>query len=295
MQLELGEPDAKGFLAVRYDLDDPEGALVTGELEVVGQAILTRELVSGRGTVIWDVAASPPGRHVLGARVDDDGEQVMLEALAEYEVADTGEQAPVVTVAIPTSASDPTHQPLLTDRDSPVTLAIETSDADGDPLEVAIHAVRGTQEVEIGDSDPVAAGVQWAFDDRVTPGDGWRVRVRAEDGRYLREARSLPFSIGRASNGRRFDDAGDVISDYCYGCHNGKDSEGGLDFDFIRYDDDVEDGGIGVYTARGRIYRRAVLQRNMPPVSAELRFAQPPMPDEARAILGEWLLGGAPE
>ena len=48
--------------------------------------------------------------------------------------------------------------------------------------------------------------------------------------------------------------------------------------------------------ARGRTYRRLVLERSMPPRSAETLFDNfEPMPEADRAMVTEWLLGGAPE
>ena len=108
----------------------------------------------------------------------------------------------------------------------------------------------------------------------------------------------MPFTIGHGTTALRFDpDIVEILTEHCGLCHGGVDSEpaGKLDFDFTTYLTDP-DGATGAYPARGRIYRRAVLQQNMPPLSAPLFFEGfPRMPDDARARLAEWLLAGAPE
>jgi hypothetical protein len=245
--------------------------------------------------------------------IDDGSGPVELE-VGSHDVARDGGSAPTVTIALPTSADDPSHLPLVTDADSPFTLDVEIADADGDLLTLEIDLVRhegadDEESIPITDVFPdlpgqaETLGVQWEIDaleaggeSTYPAGDGWRVRVTASEvGGFSRTARSLPFTIGHGTTDLSFEMIRTVLADSCAVCHSGPNSEGGFDFSFLYYQNDP-DGGAGAYPARGRIYRRAVLQATMPPVSAELIFAVPaPLDGDASALLREWLLAGAPE
>jgi hypothetical protein len=302
VDVHAGPPSSDGFLPLTVTIDAADG-LVTGRLEARGGEtfVLSRELSSGVNQATFDIGAAPDDDYDLVFVADDEARGATTTGDASFAVRHgVGGAAPRITVALPTDASDASHQPLVTDADAPFTIDVAVADADGDDPTVVVEAVRGDQRIAIDDADALAPGVQWAVDARTdeTPdypeGNGWRIEVTASDDTWERTARSQPFSIGHATTEVTFAESG--VPTFCGVCHRGPDSPdaGLLDFDF-RFYGAPPDGGTGAYQARGRIYRRAILEVTMPPVSAELIFHQDPMPASIRASMSEWLRAGAPE
>jgi hypothetical protein len=92
--IELDEapaPDDAGRVIMRYDISDPDGDLVVGVLraepDAPGQSsiVISNELVSGRGRVVWRSATAVPGRYTLVAELEDGDEPIFVD-LGEVEV-----------------------------------------------------------------------------------------------------------------------------------------------------------------------------------------------------------------
>jgi hypothetical protein len=304
MSLRVGALEG-GFQTLAFDLDDADDELVVGRLEARGAAgdpiPLTRELRSGRGAVRWDVAATPPGDYQLVAVVDDGNGEVTLE-LASYRVQHPDGPAPAIALSLPTSPEDSSHLPLLTDADAPYAVGLTVTDGEAVTVELVRYLNAPDEEGIVVEDAAGEPGLQWdvaAIDPatgqpRYPAGDGWRLRVTASRGPFTRVALSRPFSIGHGTTTLGYADVEGILADSCGPCHNAGDTEAqaGLRFDFLSYG-----GSGGVHASRGRIYERAIVQRNMPPVSARLFKFIPEdgMSEADRQTLRTWLLGGAPQ
>jgi hypothetical protein len=75
--------DPVGSAAWRYELHDPDGDLVVGELRAQlgdgAPGVVISTLHSGRGEIQWNTASIPTGRYRLTAELDDGGEASSLE------------------------------------------------------------------------------------------------------------------------------------------------------------------------------------------------------------------------
>lgn len=281
-----------GILTLSYLIDDPDDEIVLGVLQAIPEGaddgqVLTRGLHSGRGTARWDVGAAAPGNYRLEAALTDPS-GTDTSVIATYVVPDTGNRAPVVTIDSPvrddilaTAAGDTTE------------IAISIADADlGDILTVKIEAWRaGEAPVVIANDEPAIAGantVSWRFAD-LAADPSWHLRVTVSDGTATRTVDSGPFIIGKASTDDTFESIKDLLG-RCTACHTSSVIVPGLDHDFGIYRQEVAGGPLGVYELRGQIYRRAVQERTMPPVSFNI-----PFDSAALDRLRNWLLAGAPE
>lgn len=280
-----------GMLRIQYEIRDPDLDIVLGTLTALpadgGEPlVLTRELHSGRGELLWDVSAAAPGSYTLEAELEDSSGTYTSEVTA-YEVEDTGNRAPVVTILAP--ALDAV---LVTAESETTEIAVLVQDPDaGDDLRMTIEAYRKDEApVTITSDEPVTAGaearVTWRFAD-VIPDLAWHVRVTVSDGSLTRSVDSGAFIVSRGTTQDTFETIQDVLG-LCTSCHPGARIPG-LDFDLNIYSQQG-DGPLGVYEMRGRLYRRAVQARTMPPMSAT-----GPLDQAQLTRLGNWLLAGAPQ
>ena len=279
-----------GILELVYDIDDPDEEIVLGVLQAIPEGaddgqVLTRSLHSGRDTVRWDVGAAPPGSYRLEAALTDPS-GTYTSTIGTYEVADTGNRAPAIVI------DSPVRDDILATAAGDITdISISIQDADaGDALTVKVEAWRaGEDPVIIADDTPAIAGanvVSWSFAD-LAADPAWYLRVTASDGTATRTVESGPFIIGKASTDDTFETIRDIFARCTY-CHPSAQIPG-LDHDFNLYRQEG-DGPLGVYELRGQIYRRAVQERTMPPVSSG-----GPLDAATLDRLSNWLLAGAPE
>lgn len=101
--LDAANVDADGFLTIPYVIDDEDFDIVWGELNANGAAdeLITRELHSGSGEAIWDVAAAAEGAYDLVATIDDGSARIDVN-LGSFDVVHAnGNTAPRVTVDFP--------------------------------------------------------------------------------------------------------------------------------------------------------------------------------------------------
>jgi hypothetical protein len=132
---------------------------------------------------------------------------------------------------------------------------------------------------------------------RVTATDtlGVPPNVRSDDS-------DLPFTIQTATTtAYTWTDSpspggvGALFDKYCKECHSEPPKTPQLDpYCFIEYDQahnvsPCQAGDTGVYENRANVYNRVITQANMPPSTAMV-----PMTAADRAIIGNWLTGGAP-
>lgn len=280
-----------GMLRIQYEIRDPDLDIVLGTLTAQPPGggepvVVTRGLHSGRGELLWDVSAAAPGSYALEAALEDSSGTYTSE-IATYDVADTGNRAPVVAILAPTMDAV-----LATAESETTEISVLVQDPDaGDDLRMTIEAYRkGDPPVTIASDEPVTAGaetrVTWRFAD-VTPDLAWHLRVTVSDGTVSRSVDSGAFIVSRGTTQDTFETIQDVLG-LCVSCHPGARIPG-LDFDLNNYRQQG-DGPLGVYELRGRLYRRAVQERTMPPVSSN-----GPLGEAQLTRLGNWLLAGAPQ
>jgi len=112
----------------------------------------------------------------------------------------------------------------------------------------------------------------------------------------------LPFTIGTSTTTTyTWTDSpspggvGALFDKYCKQCHSEPPSTPQLDpYCFVEYDQahnvsPCQPGDVGVYEMRTTVYDRVITQANMPPATAMVK-----MTAADRAIIGNWLAGGAP-
>lgn len=81
----VGDFEADGdSLVVDYLIEDPDDDLVTGRLTADpdgngGPIVVTFDLFSGRGQIVWDVTAVPTGSYELTAEIEDGSADQTLE------------------------------------------------------------------------------------------------------------------------------------------------------------------------------------------------------------------------
>jgi hypothetical protein len=282
-----------GRLELLYEIRDPDRDLVRGELRVGADAanavVVSTSLISGRGSVTWDVAAAADGDYKLFAVLDDGpGQDVTIE-IATHSVSNATNTAPTVTLAAPALYD------ILSDADSPFGVRFTVADPDAaDTLTATVTAVRGDETITIATGTPVTVGenaIPWDTTG-VTAGNGWRVTVTIDDGTRQRSATARDLVISHTTTSLTFSDVETILAFRCLGCHPGADRIPDLTHDFSSYDDidDVK----GVYSTRGVIYRRVAIQRNMPPKAAAV-FGDDPLTANEASTLSEWLLAGAPQ
>lgn len=290
-----------GFVTVRTEIRDPDFDVVTGSLVAapVGGAgapiAVTSELYSGRGDARWDALAAAPGRYELRATIND-GQRETDAVLDSFDVPAGADGAPTVAFTdFPPEPADFGGPPpgtlrdrLIADAQSPIDVALELGDRDGDDLSLVLTAERGTEVVQVASLTGLRPGAQTISLDTGGLGEGgnWWLRAQVEDGTLSREAVAGPLVIGHGDTDLTFYDdiAGRIFGTYCSTCHP------------QLYVPALDIGDYAVVTSyAGRIYRRVVQEESMPPRSAYSDFGVAEMTAADRALLAEWILGGIPE
>ncbi len=285
--------DADGRLVVHYELRDPDQDVVHGELRVGADAassvLVSTSLMSGRGQVVWDVAAAAEGSYTLFAVLDDGAGAPITATLAEYQVSHPTNTAPTVTLAAPALYD------ILSDADAPYGVRFTAADPDAtDTLTATVTAIRGGETITIATDAPITSGettIGWDTTS-VGAGPGWRVEVSVSDGQATRSVAARELVIGHGTTTLTFDDVVTILAFKCVGCHPGADRIPDLTRDFSSWEDL---GAVkGVYSSRGLIYRRIAIQSNMPPRTSVV-FGDDPLTADDLSALTEWLLAGAPQ
>lgn len=290
-----------GTLVIDYQITDADNEIVVGEL-VVGDdidtgTIVSRELHSGRGQVVWDIAAFPDGNYtIFGALRDPSGSHEINLGTRELT---PGDVAPAVAV------QNLRRDSLIgiaegTDFDLQVAVAdLDTADAD---LTLTLQARLGETVIDIPVGAMVAGvnTITWDLTN-VPAGDAWRLDVTVSDQTSTRTLEIGPFIVAKGTTTETFDSINtNILSAYCNFCHNGGNpatpTVPGLTHDFSVYGNQgtAPDVVLGARELAGLIYRRAIQQQNMPPVSY-LAPSGLTIPAQDLARLTEWLLAGAPE
>jgi hypothetical protein len=292
----LGDGTVSDYAELRYEITDDDFDSVIGRMEAAGPGgitVITRELHSGRGVAMWDVAAAQDGRFELSVVIDDGSGERVVE-LGPFDVGHAdGNHAP--TVRLVNLVGDE----ILRDDTSPFDIEIAIGDPDvGDTLTITVEAVLGDRVTVLardvpavrddGPGEPEPNRI--AVDTRdLEASANWRFRVTASDGAYRRVVTSPPVIVSHTATALRFDDVGPIVSEHCGLCHRGSSSRltvPNLPLDLTSYDELARRPGL--------VWRRVVQKTEMPPASAAILDARDAMPRAARDALGEWLLGGAP-
>lgn len=277
--LRLLDPPAvaEGAVTLRYELADPDGQVPAADLylDEVGPAThLATAPHAGRGTLPWDASTAAAGPHRLLAVVADDHAAREIE-LARVEVRHgPSGAAPSLQVLAPVGGDIVIA--------GPGAITLEARDADGDPLEVSLAAVRGDQRVELADATLTEGGAASLAVDLagLEPGTGWRLQATASDGQNERR-HEVPVVVGDPASALGYADVAPILTARCRPCH-------------AAYVEVPLDAGAIAAGWAGPIYRRAIRERTMPPPSAVTLVPgyQPPTAEELET-LAEWLLAGA--
>ncbi|MBT8493521.1 MAG: hypothetical protein KJO07_10725, partial [Deltaproteobacteria bacterium] len=187
---------------------------------------------------------------------------------------------------------------LYNDVDAPVTTTVHIDDPDSTSLSLSVEAVRGTERISLAENLLAGSGnndVTW--DPAVlSGGSGWTLIATVSDGATERRARVSRITISHQSTTLGWSDVSEIFASKCAICHFGRDASvaPGLAINLGDYQD--SDGDPGVFSSRGHIYQRVVLQATMPPVSAkDIISTYEMLTDEERELLEDWLEGGAPQ
>lgn len=284
-----GEP-----FPMSYEILDADGDLVSGELVLIdadGERVVDATLQSGRGERMIDPGVHPDGALRVVFRLSDGLTDEEVEVGTVNIAHGDGNVAPRVVV------TSPPRNAIIADIDAPYEVAAQVTDPDGDALKVTFFAVRGDQEIEIArEVDVDADGFARATWDTtgVPDAPNWRVRAVASDNTASREAWSHPVIVSHGSTTTTFGEIAGFFDAYCTPCHTARFETLKLPFDLAAYAGDADI--LGVYDLRGAIYRRVILQRDMPPPSAAgVEPNTAAITDDDRAVVGDWLLGGAPD
>lgn len=283
-------------LRLAYELRDPDGDLVVGELvgRQAGVARVLGELHAGRGEVVVDTALLAPGELQLWATVDDGAGPLALTTAA-VPVAPPRPAPPRLTLA-PNSAAALAQGSYLAVAELPFAVELDVYDADSASLQLEVALVdeaAGGAEVQ-RERRTVASGarVRVALGNGATaPGPGYRVRAVISDGARTYQTESGRFRIANATTTDTFRSiVGAVLGPHCAGCHSAFRRIPGLEIDLSTYADTAT--SAGAYGLRRRIYQRAVVAATMPPGSARRSGNQ--LTADERARLAAWLFAGAP-
>lgn len=278
-----------GRLLIGYEIRDPDGDIVLGELRF-GSVAASAELIStglhsGRGEVVWDSGIVPQGNYKLFAMLDDGSAETTLE-VTSLDVAHPN-VAPSVRLVSPRADA------LIASAESPTfDVVIDVQDPDSAPgeLEVTIGVYLDDMTLYVAEEQQVMPGeniIPWDISD-VPEGLSWRMEVTVSDGMASRTVQSGAFIVSHATTTETYDGMLASALESCIACHPAR-LIPGLNYNFGLYQGD--EATRGVLESRGLIYRRVIQQRNMPPVSFT---GQSPTADELDR-LATWLLAGAPE
>jgi hypothetical protein len=291
---DLGDPVTDESITLEYEIVDPDRDIVHGDLFAQdsggGLTLISRTLHGGRDTIELDTGALVPGTYDLVAFLKDGNSAPQVTA-GSIDIAARANTAPRVTV------QNPGLHTIIADIDSPFTIDVNIADPDPlDTFSLKVDAIRGEDVVAIADRNGVGADNTIAWDTTaLTESTRWRLRVTVSDGTATRTVWSQEVIISHQTTTLGFADVRVILEEYCGYCHAGTGAEPRIPFLTHRLEEYDPDGAFGVYDLRALIYRRVVLQKNMPPKSAELLAGQRPMPEDDRTTLAEWLLAGAPQ
>ena len=305
-------------LTLEYQISDNDGDLVHGRLKV-GDVLVADDLHSGKGRVEFSAATFANGEYEIVAEISD-GTAAQVNGrgfITEYPFSPTigtltvqhadGNTAPRIELrktdelgnSIATAA---VHDELYADLQSPVALRINLSDPDlADTHLIDVVAFRGDEEIAVASQLPLTAGsLLYDWDTTSIPeGPGWRLRVTATDSGGARTTiESGRIIISHATTTQSFTNVAPLLAWKCGPCHNSEGTIPNLAFPLAidpTHDEDDVHGKIEFL--RGPLYKRVVLQKNMPPRSANtLREGEgfAPLTDEERAQIADYLLGGSP-
>lgn len=294
--LEDPGPLSGSTAGLSIEISDPENDLVSGELALRGDdgdLQVAVGLRNGRQRVSIDAGALPPGAYRAIALVRDHPLRTVGIDMGSVTIEGDGNLAPRVSIVSPAR-----HGALFSDRDSPVTVLVSVEDGDpGDSHTLTLEAVRGSERIIVADSIPVPPGetpVSWDTTE-VAAGDNWSLVATVSDGDSQRQDTTSEITVTHGSTDLTWNDVSTLFIATCRPCHPGGSPPRipGLTHDFSSYE---SDGAVsGVYDLRGQIYRRVIRQANMPPRSAvDVIDAFEELDPEDRALLQEWLEGGAP-
>lgn len=281
-----------------YEIRDPDHDIVYGTLTVDDGAGFSRQVAAGlhagRGGAVWDLTAFPAASYAVTATLDDANGLHTVD-LGSFDVVHNGNVSPHLTF------SNPLASALLSDRDDQ---PIEIQITDLNPADV--HTV--TITAFLGDQEPIPVATDlaivdgvitppfvWAAIDRANldASASWRLRATVTtttDGNVTREFVSPTFAITHGAESLAFADVEQIFVNKCARtCHDSGARLPGVLHDFNMYT------GFGVYELRGLIYRRVVVEQNMPPKSAVLFDSEAALTDDERATITQWLEQGAPE
>ncbi len=276
------------ILTMPYVITDPDFDIVTGSLIVrpVGsteEELVTDDLHSGVGEAQWFAAGEPDGDYEFIARLRDGhgGREINLGRFRVID--DNGNVEPTVAIISPTRNS------ILSDSSAPITVTFTIDDPDvGDQQTAIIGVVRGDEAAELATLPDLASGEHSAVIDTsaLAAGPNWTLVVSVGRG----QARVDRLVISHSTTALRYADVQPLLGTYCDPCHGPNDT---VNIPFL-YNFSSAYGAIAPFV--GPSYSRAILERSMPPKSAESLFDNfDAMPESERARLGEWFAAGAPE
>lgn len=300
-------------LALTFASADPDGdglLISIGVRELTGDDtwIVAAGLGGGRHDVTVDTGQLASGRDVEIFAIVDDGfaddpaanqhEVVLLDAVRiDHGARGT---APTVQVLEPNGG-----QALLGET----TIAWTATDPDaGDTLTASVDLVRvaadGSGTVDRGLASELTGVSTYVWDPAGVPTSDaagpipYRIRVTVSDAGALNtrsDESDTTFTIApeMVVTTRTWDDVRPIFITYCSACHGEPARTMALDdFRLDKYDaaDPVPpiNSDPGVYEQRSLVYQRMIATQNMPP------GAEPKPTAAERAMVGEWILGGAP-
>jgi mono/diheme cytochrome c family protein len=262
---------AEAVAVLDVAVTDPDRDLVTGTLRA-GDRILGA-LRAGTQRIVWDTSAVPAGAHALAADLDD-GSGVVVVELGAVTVEHPQGLLPEMVF------DSPRLDDILADGEQH-TISLRVSNPS---VMVTLVAFDGRQEVALGEH-PVPAVASLPFDTADLPsGANWRLRATASS-QPPQTVTSAPFIISHGTTTHTYVSLQPVLTGACAGCHDGNLVSG---YDFAKFTAD------DLRVLRGPMYRKVVQSREMPPESASVVLSSYVFAEEARAMIGEWLLAGAP-
>ncbi len=289
---ELSQADDE-LVTLEYEVSDADDDLVSGSVRV-GDRVIAELVKNGRGSASINPATLEEGDHRIVATLTDDlsRRDVTMGTLVVRHA--DGNTAPDVTLG------NSLFDGLLSDLQFPLNLTVTLSDPDpADALSFDISAFRGSEEVAIESGVAAVVGenvFSWTSAADLPEGPGWRLRIVASDGTASSTYESNRFYLSHQSTQLTYADVEPLLYEACAACHHDGEIPGPTAPNFIA----GPDAKGNVDLLRGRLYRRVILERTMPPPSADAIAQREGLPWRALsavelAIVGEYLLGGSPD
>ena len=272
------------FADLNVEITDADRDLVHGELRsgdtVIGQ------LRAGTQTIVWDTRDLPPGPYPLTAYVDDDSARltggVMPISLGNLVVARTTATLPSMVFERPRADEIFADLPSNTPEAARHKIVLRVNNPNA---MVKITAFDGVRPVELGTFTGTQLGDLVFETDKLVPaGPTWRLRA-SENATPSRIVESPTFIVSHTPTTETYRSVKSAILTACAPGHNDNVVKGYIFSDLQPAD---------LLVLRGRMYRKLVQSREMPPPSASHVLEGYVFTEEARTLLGGWLLGGAP-